>query len=124
MFVKGKCYTRDEIHAELGGSVQTYLPTVDGRVVAACFKRSPTMNPDAPDIILAGVGSIIQKTADQFTTQGNAVPTFMKKDVNRWEYAGDYRVQRQSYDKDEIDRFAAKANRRGDVSSVLFLEHT
>jgi len=67
MFVKELCYSRDEIHAELGGSVQSYLPAVDGSGVAACFKRTPNPNPDAPDIDLAGLGPIIRKSTDQST---------------------------------------------------------
>jgi hypothetical protein len=31
-------YTREEINAELGGSIQSYLPQVGGRVVCRCFK--------------------------------------------------------------------------------------
>ena len=121
-FEPGKLYTRDEIYAALGGSKQSYLPTVNGRVVAACFKRSPDTNPDAPDIVLPGMGPIIKQAARQFTSQSDAVPTFIKQKVNQWKYVGMYKVERQSFDEEEIKRYAAKANRVNDVSSVLSLK--
>ena len=121
-FTRDRCYTRDEIHNKLGGSKQSYLPTVAGIVVAGCFQRSPSSNPDAPDIILPGFGPIVTKTADQFAKQGNAVPTFLKKRPGCWIYQGKYRVKEQSHDEEIINHHADKANREGDVSSVLFLE--
>ena len=99
MFELGEFYTRDEIHSQVGGSVQSYLPTSGGRIVAVCL--NVILNPDAPHVILPGRGPVIRKTADQFTRQGDAVPTFIKKDVNRWEYVGKYRVKRQSHDKED-----------------------
>ena len=122
MFELDKLYTRDDIHAEVGGSIQSYLPTVESRVVAGCFIRSPDTNPDAPEIILPGIGPIVKKTAEQFTLQGNAVPTFIKQKSKQWKYVGMYKVERQSFDEKEIKRHAAKANRVNDVSSVLFLK--
>lgn len=38
-FTRNRSYTRAEIHAAVGGSLQAYLPTVDGVVVAGCFRR-------------------------------------------------------------------------------------
>ena len=122
LFEPGKLYTRNQIHAAVGGSMQSYLPTINGRVVAGCFKRSPDTNPDAPDIVLPGNGPLIQQAARQFTAQGNAVPVFMKQAVNQWQYVGMYKVARQSFDKSEINRHAARAKRINDVSSVLCLK--
>ena len=122
MFETGKFYTWRDIRAEIGGDgKQWYLPTVNGRVVAGCFKRSPTTNPDAPDIILPGNGPFIKEAARRFTAQGSAVPIFIKQAVNHWKYVGMYKVARQSFNKGEINQHAAKANRVNDVSSVLFL---
>ena len=60
MFEIGAEYTRDEIHAQYGGSKQTYLPTVSVGVVAVCIK--PDLNPLAPQIILCGKGPLIAAT--------------------------------------------------------------
>ena len=122
IFEPGKLYTRNQIHTAVGGSTQSYLPTMNGTVVAGCFKRSPDTNPDAPDIVLPGNGPRIQQAARQFTAQGNAVPIFMKQAVNQWQYVGMYKVERQSFDKSEINRHAARAKRINDVSSVLCLK--
>lgn len=114
-------YTREEIHREVGGSVQSYLPTLNGRVVAACLNRSDTTNPDAPDIVLPGLGPTIRRVAEQFAAQGSAVPTFIKRSVNNWEYVGQYRVLHQCFERGEIEKQSRNAKRVGDVSSVLFL---
>ncbi len=74
----------------LGGSRQAYLPTKDGQVVAICL--NPKYNPDAPHEILVGDGPKIQDTADLLVAQQNALPTFVKKKVNEWEYVGKYRA--------------------------------
>lgn len=120
MFEKRQYYSRAEIHAKLGGSIQSYLPTVNNKIVATCLKREN--NPKAPNIVLPGLGKIICKAADQFAKQGNAVPTFIKKCNKCWEYVGMYHVKRQSHKKDEIDRYAKEANRINKVSSVLFMD--
>jgi hypothetical protein len=121
MFIKTSFYTRSDIHAQLGGSMQSYLPTVNGQVVAACLKKSEDMNPKAPDIILPGTGEVVQRTAQQFEKQNYAVPTFIKREVGHWEYVGNYKVVRQSFDTQEIAKHSKDANRMDDVTSVLFL---
>jgi hypothetical protein len=99
---------RGQIHARLGGSVQWYLPTVEGRVVCACLK--PKANPDAPDIILPGEGEVIERTADLLVSQRTSVPTFIKRSPRRWEYVGEFVAVRCSRDPLEI---AAQARRSG-----------
>ena len=122
MFEIGKNYTREEIHGELGGGKQPYLPSVSNVVVAGCFKRSKNTNPDAPNVILPGFGTRREKNAKLFAMQGNAIPTFVKIVPNQWEYVGQYKVKHHSFDMEEIRKYALKANRVDDVSSVLFLE--
>ncbi len=39
MFAIGQAYTREDIHEQVGGSVQSFLPTVDNRVVCACLSK-------------------------------------------------------------------------------------
>ena len=113
MFETGKFYTWRDIRAEIGGDgKQWYLPTVNGRVVARCFKRSPTTNPDAPDMILPGNGPFIKEAARQFTAQDSAVPIFIKQAVNQWPYVGMYKVARQSFNEGEINQHAGQGERR------------
>src|SRR5438128_10886973 len=116
-FKLGDSYTRDEIHEQLGGSKEAYLPTKNGRVVCGAFKREA--NPQAPLVILPGKGTQIRTSAELFARQNTAIPVFLKKASNAWVYVGDFRVTRLSKDPKEIAEHAARANRTGTVSMVL-----
>ena len=118
-FQQGESYTRNEIHDAVGGGLQDYLPHRDGRVVAACL--SPELNPDAPSVVLPGRGPEIQRWAEVFAEQGDAVPTFLKRGTGDWEYVGKYRVRRLATDPSEINA-QRYATGRDDVSMVLHLE--
>ena len=89
MFKIGTTYTRDQIHAVVGGSKQAYIPTLNGSVVAVCVKTD--LNPRAPRELLCGVGPIIAKTGALLASTPHKVPVFIKKAVNVWEYMGLYR---------------------------------
>jgi hypothetical protein len=113
-------YTRKEIHDAVGGSVEDYLPTKDGRVVCGTFR--PDANPDAPMIVLAGKSPKIRKAAEQFARQPEAIPIFLKREANRWQYVGRFRVARASTDPSDIAKHERRANRHNTISIVLFLE--
>ena len=119
-FVVGRTYSRTAIGRALGGSWQAYLPTVGGRVVCGAFK--PAYNPEAPAVVLAGFGPVIESSARAFHRQGRAVPVFLKRATNAWEYRGEYRVRKLSDDQVVVRAHAVRADRAGDVSMVLFLE--
>jgi len=76
-------YSRQDISDILGGSQQSYLPTVDGRVVSGCFV--PRINPNAPAEVLFGNeddSPDINKTANQVFAQGSqndAIHVFLKR---------------------------------------------
>ncbi len=95
-FQLGQMYTRQEISEVLGGSVQLYLPHVNGRVVCGCFDPTEKMNPDAPEEVLFGEPyptPVIDKAATMVFEQGrncNAIPVFLKRSANQWEYVGEY----------------------------------
>lgn len=118
MFEKNRCYSRAEIHARLGGSVQSYLPTVDGVVVAGCFRRDT--NCEAPSIVLPGRGPIIESSAEAFAAAGQPVPIFIKEAPGDWRFVGRWRVTRVSRDPNEIREHATRSHRL-DASCVLFL---
>jgi hypothetical protein len=79
--------------------VYRYLPHRGGFVVCGCF--NPALNPTAPQIVLPGEGPEIERWAEVFADQSQFVPIFLKRDANRWEYVGDYRVRsaRPSYER-------------------------
>ncbi len=59
----GDLYTRRQIHEVLKGGLQDYLPH-RGQVVCDCFKEDA--NPDAPEIVLPGVGEQFPNAAFTF----------------------------------------------------------
>jgi len=89
-FKTGSDYTRDEIHATLGGSTQSYLPTVGGRVVAVCV--TPELNPRAPRVILCGQGPRRVAAGAALAKQTEPLPVFLKRAVNSWQFQGTMRV--------------------------------
>ena len=119
MFVKGNKYTRSEIHSVLGGSVQSYLPTKSGRVVCGAFTLN--LNPDAPRIVLPGTGPRIKQSARLFAKQQSAIPIFIKRQVNAWEYVGFYKVERIVEDRNIIEEHEQRSGRMNEISMVLFL---
>jgi hypothetical protein len=114
-----KTYTREQIHAALGGDMWSYLPVSGGRVVAGCFRTD--LNPGAPEVVLPGTGDQIEASAEILAAQAEPIPVFLKDGPNRWRYVGDYRCVGLSRDKAEIDALAKKAG-RDDVTCVLRLE--
>lgn len=95
----GDCLNRKEIAALFGGSIISYLPTVNKEVVAVCVDLK--MNPHAPNVIICGnekAGPRIAATARQLTTQTNALPIFIKKESAIWEYQGHFKVKKDHQD--------------------------
>lgn len=117
-FKFGQTYTREQIHAAVGGGLQTYLPRSNGRVVCGCFKQ--TMNPTAPEIVLVGDKPNVIRDAELFAAQREAVPVFIKQQSNHWEYVGDFAVERYSRDPAELQPLRIKVGRPHAIG-VLFL---
>jgi hypothetical protein len=117
-FKEGKCYTREEISADLGGGTRDFFPHKNGHVVCGCFKRE--LNPDAPAVVLPGNTDAIRRWAEVFATQLEAIPIFIKKRTNEWEYVGLWRCVLKTQDADEIKMRQARAG-RNEVSMVLKL---
>ena len=92
MFAKGENYTRQQIAAKLGGSIQDCLPHKDGRVVAICMK--PEMNPHAPSTLLARRGRDRERWSDHLCSQqkDEAIPVFVKIENKAWKFEGSFKV--------------------------------
>jgi hypothetical protein len=116
----GHEYTRDQIHQRFGGSKQSYLPTKQGVVVAACLTQA--MNPRAPEVILCGRGKLIERAGAQLAGQSAAIPVFLKRGVNRWEYRGTFAVSSAltsgAIFNDEISKTSRRAS---DISRVVLM---
>ena len=117
MLIVGQSYTRQEIHQEVGGgSLQSYLPTRDGRVLCACLRLDT--NPGAPEVILPGTGPGIEGAADLLERQTGGIPVFMKRGRGVWEYVGDFQFSGRSKLPVDIESWAGRA-RRTDITSVI-----
>jgi hypothetical protein len=110
MFEHGATYTREAIHAQVGGSLQSYLPHVGDRIVAACLRTD--VNPDAPAIILVGDGDEVERAAEMLTGQRTSVPTFLKRETKEWEYVGEFVADSWSRDPGEISVQRQRSGRR------------
>jgi len=115
----GRNYTRKEITKILGGSTQNYLPHKNGRVLYGCFRTD--LNPGAPSEILPGNTDDIRLWAEIFGSQNEAVPIFLKKQKNCWQYVGLWRCISKSEKADDIQERKLEVG-RGDISMVLKLE--
>jgi hypothetical protein len=119
MFVRDQSYTRSEIHDQLGGGLQDFLPHVDGRVVCVCV--TPELNPDAPDVLLVGGGEDVQRYASALVARRDALSVFLKRAANEWQYRGEYAVTDSSSVPADIARWSAPASRK-DVTMVVFMQ--
>lgn len=90
-FESGRPYTREEIHAALGGSRRAALVTRGGSVVCLCLTREK--NPRAPDAMAVGAGGRSVKLARALAEAGAAVPVFVRAARGGWVCAGDRRVR-------------------------------
>jgi len=120
MFKSGQHYSRTEIHKAVGGSTEKYLPHVRSSVVCGCFK--PNLNPSAPAEILPGNSADIMKWAWVFAKQRDPIPIFLKRDTNRWEYVGHWRVCASPITDPQAIAEADNRADRSDISMILKLE--
>lgn len=90
MFTIGCEYTRGEIHAYLGGSTVSCLPTSNGVIVAACLSKK--FSPQAPEVVLCGRGARTGPVSALFSRQRSAIPVFIKNASSCWQYRGQFLV--------------------------------
>lgn len=115
----GSSSTREQINAMLGGGVQAFSPTRNGHVVCGCFKLD--LNPDAPEVVLVGVGPQRERSAEIAVLQKTPFPVFLKRDVDEWEYVGDYLAVRY-LDRGHKLLEAEERAKRKDVAGILYME--
>ena len=119
-FAVGRTYSRQQISAVLGGSVRSYLPTVGGRVVCGCFKRTPDKNPDAPEKIT--FGNATRPEPPLVASQADPIPVFLFRSFRSWEYKGRYRCTGLSTDTELLRREMQANPARGVIAGVLSFE--
>ena len=115
----GTTYTREQIHQEVGGGdLTSYLPHRHGNVVCGCF--DPEFNQCAPTEIDLGAGVDVQHYAQQLRDQGTAVPVFLKRATDQWQYSGRFRAVR--YGTDPADLTQGPPRRVGTVAVLYLVE--
>lgn len=118
-FVPGKIYSREQVHGLVGGSLQSFLPVVKGRVVAGCFW--PELNPDAPEVVLPLPGPAVERAIACARGQDEPFPVLLRRQVGSWSYVGLYRALPRLPSTEELACFTRRS-RRSDVWDALFLE--
>ncbi len=123
VFVIGREYTRNEIHAALGGSKVSCLPSHGGKLVAACLSQD--FSPDAPSVVLCGQGPRTGPASERLTRQQGPIPVFVKRGAGRWEFHGAYRVAKSFSSGARFEGFIAVSGRSLEsVSHVVLMEPT
>ncbi len=118
LFEVGVDYTRAEIAERVGGSRRACLPTKDGVVVAACLLKS--FNPDAPHVMLCGVGPQLTPVSSLLAAQRTPIPLFTKLAVNRWRHEGWFVVSASITAGPQYDHWVARSTRpASEVSRVV-----
>ncbi|HEY3598627.1 MAG TPA: DUF6697 family protein [Paraburkholderia sp.] len=87
-FEIGKDYSREFIHTVCGGSKQAFLPTKNGKVVAACLRMD--LNPQAPDIVLCNSAASSRAAGRTLAKQPGAIPVFIRSETDRFRYVGQF----------------------------------
>jgi hypothetical protein len=121
MFGLGRHYSREEIHDAIGGNTQACLVQRDGAVIAVCYV--PSMNPQAPRVILVGRGPQKEAAAAILGSQAMHVPMFAKRRTGRWEYLGLFKGDSYVQANAQTSRYV-EGSGRNDVAGVLFLTPT
>ena len=113
-FELGATYTRNQIHAAVGGSKRSAIPTLNGAVVAVCIRTD--LNAKAPTELLCGVGPVRIKAGNLLAATIGKVPVFIKTNVNQWDYKGLFRVAASHRSGPRFDAMVARSGRS--LSSV------
>lgn len=90
MFEIDKQYTREFIHTACGGSKQGFLPTKNGKVVAACLRTD--LNPHTPDVILCDGSASARSAGRTLAAQHGPIPVFIKMATDAYRFVGQYVV--------------------------------
>jgi hypothetical protein len=115
----GISYSREQINFMVGGGVQSFLPTKNGRVVCGCFLLK--QNPDAPTEVLVGAGPQRERTAVTAVLQLTPFPVFVKRDVGEWEHIGFWRATRY-LDREHKSLVADPRVQVDGAAGILYME--
>ena len=112
-----KTITNKELALKLAGG-DSYIRTKDNIVQGLAITTDK--NPEAPEIIVVGVGPKIVSNAKLFLEQQQYVPVYVKQAVKEWKYLGEYKADNYSQDIEVIEKHRKHRAIR-DVNGILFL---
>ena len=112
-----KFITTKELASKLAGG-DSYIRTKDNIVQGLAITTEK--NPEAPEVIVVGVGSRIVSSAKLFLEQQQYVPVYVKQAVKEWKYLGEYKADSYSQDIEVIEKHR-KHRSIDDVNGILFL---
>ena len=78
-------------------------------------------NPDAPEVLIVGLGPNKVANAERLLAHDKAVPLYLKQDVNAWSYRGEFRATAFLRDPPVIERHR-RHRAVNEVAGILFLE--
>ena len=96
-----------------------YIRTKDNRVVALALNRR--LNPEAPYVVVVGIGPKIQRRAELLAGTQHAVPAYVKIETDAWDYQGEFLPAGYRRDVATIKQFCGNRDSRK-VAGILFLE--
>lgn len=105
--------------ARLTAGGDDYIRTKDGKVKGLALRLD--LNEGAPEVIVVGKGPRIQGRAKLLIDTPHAVPTYVKRGTNAWEYLGQYRATAYRTDRSTIEQYRG-ARIAADIAGILFLE--
>jgi hypothetical protein len=106
--------------AKMTAGGDSYIRTKNGIVKGLAIRRD--LNPEAPEIILVGSGPNIVANSRRFARTNSAVPTYVKRRTNAWEFIGNYKAVKFSEEPEVIARFANNDRPADTLGGILFLE--
>jgi hypothetical protein len=112
-----KTLTTAELAEKLAGG-DSYIRTRKNVVKGLAITTDK--NPEAPEVIVVGVGVRIKANARFFLEQKEYVPVYIKQSVNAWKYLGKYKADSYSQDSKIIEKHR-KRRPVEDVDGILFL---
>jgi len=105
--------------ARLTAGGDSYIRTKDGQVKGLALRLD--LNEEAPEVVVVGKGPRIERCAKLLLNTPHAVPAYVKRGTNAWEYLGKYRATAYREDRPTIEQYRGR-RRAVDIAGILFLE--
>jgi len=105
--------------AKLLAGGDDYIRTKNNVVKGLALTRR--LNPDAPEVVAYGKGPRVIARAELFLASGFPVPTYIKRQVNRWQYLGQYRAIDIRTEPHAL-KWYGRTRRPNSVAGALILE--